>query len=208
MIRLLGRYGLPAGRLMAVLLALAPGAAVTRVAAQDMPVPVEVQVPLMLKILAFDRSLSDAQSAPLVVGVAFQGKNRTSSEVGAEVRKQLHAHSGQSVGGRAVRIVAIDLDASSDIRAALERDSVRVLYVAPLRAVAIASVAAATRDRLVMSFTGIPVYVEQGLAVGIDVNGVRPQIVINLPASRAEGALFSADLLKLARITHPGAVSQ
>ena len=35
-----------------------------------------------------------------------------------------------------------------------------------------------------------------------------PQIVINLLASRAEGALFSADLLKLARITGAEAASR
>ena len=166
-----------------------------------MPVPVEVQVPLLLKILAFDRALTSTKSDSLVVGVVFQGRNRTSSDIGAEVRGQLTAGGRQSVAGRSIRVVPIDLDATDDISAMLLRDSVRVLYVAPLRAVAISTVAAATRERLVVTFTGIPRYVEQGLSVGIDVNGVRPQIVINLPASRAEGALFSADLLKVARIT-------
>ena len=39
--------------------------------------------------------------------------------------------------------------------------------------------------------------------MGLDVNGMRPQIVINLAASRAEGAIFSAQLLKLVRLTGP-----
>jgi YfiR/HmsC-like len=194
-------WSLPVGGLALGLLGLTFGGAVTRLAAQDMPVPVEVQVPLLLKVLTFDRALTSTPSEALVVGVVFQGRNRTSSAIGAEVRGQLTASGRQSVAGRAIRVVAIDLDATDDISAMLMRDSVRVLYVAPLRAVAISTVAAATRERLVVTFTGIPRYVEQGLSVGIDVNGVRPQIVINLPASRAEGALFSADLLKLARIT-------
>jgi hypothetical protein len=201
MTRRVTRYSLQIGRLTLALLGVGFGAAATRVAAQDMPVPVEVQVPLLLKILSFDRSLTTAQSDPLVVGVAFQGRNRTSSEIGAEVRSRLIAGGAPSVAGRSIRVVLIDLDATSDLRAELLRDSVRVLYVAPLRAVAISMVAAATRERLVISFTGIPRYVDQGLAVGIDVSGVRPRIVINLSASRAEGALFSADLLKLVRIT-------
>jgi hypothetical protein len=197
----LARYGLPIGRVIPVLLGISLSGAATRAAAQDMPVPVEVQVPLLLKILAFDRALTGDESDSLVVGVVFQGRNRTSSEIGAEVRGRLAAGGRPWIAGRAIRVVPIDLDATGDISAVLLRDSVRVLYVAPLRAVAISTVAAATRERLVVSFTGIPRYVEQGLSVGIDVNGVRPQIVINLPASRAEGALFSADLLKLARIT-------
>jgi YfiR/HmsC-like len=201
MTRRLARCSLPVGRLALAFLGVGLGGAVTRLAAQDMPVPVEVQVPLLLKILAFDRALTGTQSDSLVVGIAFQGRNRTSSEIGAEARRQLTAGGRQAVAGRAIRVVAIDLDATDDISAILLRDSVRVLYVAPLRAVAISSVAAATRQRLVVSFTGIPRYVEQGLSVGIDVDGTHPQIVINLPASRAEGALFAADLLKLARIT-------
>ncbi len=207
MIRCFGRCGLPFGRLTLLFAGLCLGVA-TRSAAQDMPVPVEVQIPLLLKILSFDRALATSPSDPLVVGVVFQGRNRSSSEIGAEVRGQLIAGGRAPGAGRAIRVVPIDLDVISDIRAVLLRDSVRVLYVAPLRAVAISTVAAATRERLVRTFTGIPNYVEQGLSVGIDVNGVRPQIVINLLASRAEGALFSADLLKLARITGAEAASR
>jgi hypothetical protein len=79
------------GRLTLALLGLALGAVAPRAAAQDMPVPVEVQVPLLLKILAFDRALASTPSATLVVGVVFQGRNRTSSEIGAEVQGQLTA---------------------------------------------------------------------------------------------------------------------
>lgn len=37
-------------------------------------------------------------------------------------------------------------------------------------------------------------------SVGIDLTGDRPDIVINLPAAKAEGADFDAQLLKLARV--------
>jgi hypothetical protein len=191
----LSRRGLHLGRLALAVLSLGMGR--SRAVAQEMPVPLETQVPLLLKILTFDRTLSDASGEPLVVGIVFQGRNRTSSEIGEEVRSRLQA------SARAIRVVAIDLDQTQDLRAALLRDGVRVLYVAPLQAVAVSAVAAATRERQVLSYTGVPHYVEQGLAVGIDVNGMRPQIVINLAASRAEGALFSAQLLKLVRLTGP-----
>ena len=155
MIRCLGRCGLPLGRLTLLFAGLCLGVA-TRSAAQDMPVPVEVQVPLLLKILSFDRALTISPSDPLVVGVVFQGRNRSSSEIGAEVRGQLIAGGRAPGAGRAIRVVPIDLDAISDIRAVLLRDSVRVLYVAPLRAVAISTVAAATRERLVEPSPAFP----------------------------------------------------
>ena len=46
----------------------------------------------------------------------------------------------------------------------------------------------------------MPGYVEAGLSVGLDIERDRPQIVVNLEASRAEGADFGAQLLKLARV--------
>ena len=163
--------------------------------------PVEVQVPLLLKILSFDRSQSGPESGPLVMGVVFQGRNRASLRIGEEIHDRLTAAGRGSAAGRSIRVVLIDLDQTDDLRATLIRDSIRVVYVAPLRGVEISTVAAATRERLVVTLTGVPRYVLEGIAVGLDVNGPRPQIVINLAASRASGAVFSAQLLKVARLT-------
>jgi uncharacterized protein DUF4154 len=176
------------------------GAIVSSAMAQDVPVPPGVQVPLLLKILTFDRNLADAPE-PLVVGVVFQRRNRASAAVGDEVRLLLAA------SARPIRVVVIDLDETHDLRGTLLRESVRVVYVGPLQAVSVSTVAEATRGEGVVSVTGVPRYVEQGLAVGIDLSDSRPRIVINLAASRAEGADFSAELLKLARLAGPKALT-
>ena len=165
----------------------------SRAGAQDMPVPVEVQVPLVVKILSFDQARSEA-SEPLVVGVVFQSRNRTSAGVAEDVLAQLAA-------ARGIRVVSIDLDEIRDLQAAVQEARARALYVAPLRAVAVANLVSVTRSMQAVSFTGVPRYVEEGLAVGLEVSGGRPRIVINLAASRAEGARFSAQLLKLVRLT-------
>jgi hypothetical protein len=52
----------------------------------------------------------------------------------------------------------------------------------------------------VRTVTGVPHYVEDGLGIGIDLRGGRPEIMVNLVASRAEGGDLDAQLLKLARI--------
>ena len=183
----------PQRGLALALLGLALGGIASPVAAQEVAVPVEIQVPLLLKILAFNRSLGDAADT-LVVGIVFQHRNRASAAVGDEVRGLLAA------AARPIRVVAIDLDETRDLRGTLLRESVRVVYVAPLQAVAVSTVTEATRGERVVSVTGVPRYVEQGVAVGIDLSDSRPRIVINLAASRAEGADFSAELLKLARL--------
>lgn len=191
---------LPLGWLALAVLGLGLGAVVSPVMAQDVPVPAGVQVPLLLKILTFDRHLAAAPE-PLVVAVVFQRRNRASAAIGDEVRVLLAA------SARPIRVVVIDLDETRDLRGTLLRDSVRVVYVAPLQAVSVSTVAEATRGEGVVSVTGVPRYVEQGLAVGLDMSDSRPRIVINLAASRAEGAEFSAELLKLARLAGPKALT-
>jgi hypothetical protein len=190
------RLTLPQRGLALALLGLALGGIASPAAAQQVAVPVEIQVPLLLKILAFNRSLADAADT-LVVGIVFQHRNRASAAIGEEVRGLLAA------AARPIRVVAIDLDETRDLRGTLLRESVRVVYVAPLQAVSVSTVTEATRGERVVSLTGVPRYVEQGLAVGIDLSDSRPRIVINLAASRAEGADFSAELLKLARLAGP-----
>lgn len=168
--------------------------------AQEVAVPVDVQVPLFVKILNFDRSLSSRARGEVVLGVLCQGKYRTSAAVADDVQREAHRLAGTAIGGLQVRVVVIDLDETPDLGAALHRLQVTVLYVSPLRGVDVASVSRASRAAQITTLTGVPRYVETGLAIGIDMKGERPQIMVNLAASRAEGADLNAQLLKLARI--------
>jgi hypothetical protein len=185
--------------LFAGLVALSAG----RAAAQDTPVPVDVQVRIMVKILNFDRKLSERLNGRLTVGVLYQGRYRTSANVGGEVCRTLLELPRATLGSLEtlqISCVPIDLDETPDLAAALRRERVQVLYVSPLRAFRLEDVAAVSRAGGITTLTGVPRYVETGLAIGVDMKGDRPEIVINLAASRAEGADLNAQLLKLARL--------
>jgi hypothetical protein len=188
--------GLIAGLLLEVLAALAPRA----LAAQEVAVPVAIQVPILVKILNFDRNLPGRAGDRLVVGVLFQSRYRTSANVADEVCRTLQVLPAGALGALGISCVAIDLDASSALDSALKRNRVQVLYVSPLRAVSLGDVTVVSRAAGITTLTGVPRYVETGLAIGLDMKGERPEIVINLAASRAEGADLTAHLLKLARV--------
>ena len=136
-----------------------------------------------------------------MVGVLFQSRYRTSANVADEVCRALQDSFPPARSARwSCSCVAIDLDAISALDSALKRKGVRVLYVSPLRAVHLEDVTAVSRAARITTLTGVPRYVETGLAIGVDMKGERPEIVINLAASRAEGADLTAHLLKLARV--------
>jgi hypothetical protein len=190
-------FRFPVRSALATMVALA--ALTGRVAAQDLAVPITVQVTLVARILGFDRNLA-RQKSELVVGILFQGRYRPGAEVAEAARAAIGGLSPAEAGGTVLRPVLIDLDDTPDLAAALARERITVVYVSPLRALDPAKIAIVTRGGQIRSFTGVPRYVESSLAVAIELKGDRPEIVINLNAARAEGADFGAQLLKLARV--------
>jgi hypothetical protein len=165
-----------------------------------MPVPVDVQVPVLLKVLAFDRSIADARGENLVVGVLYQSGFRLSSTVKDRVMDALSRAGSGGPANRPLNVIAIDADRKENLEEALTRLRVKVLYVTPLRAFDLKNLVAATRRSRTLTMTGVPDYVEAGLSVGLDLRQDRPRILVNLQAARAEGADLAAPLLGLATV--------
>jgi hypothetical protein len=165
--------------------------------AQEMEVPVAMQLPLFFKVMSFDRQLRARASGMLVLAIAYQSGYRASADAKDEAWQS--AHAVREIVGMPMSVVAIDLD-REDLDAALTRSGATLLYVAPLRGIDVKQFASATRAAHVTTLTGVVRYVELGLAVGVRLRGDRPRIVVNLAASRLEGAELAAELLKLADV--------
>jgi YfiR/HmsC-like len=165
-----------------------------------MPVPPSLQASVFAKVLTFDRNLASRAAGELRIGVLFQSKVRISLEAKDEFLKAMCPSPAQAVEGIPVRCVEIEWTNGPGLDAALARERVRVLYVAPLRAVAIEEVVAVSRARKVTTLTGVPAFVEKGVALGLALRAERPLILVHLAAARAEGADFNSQLLKLARV--------
>ena len=167
-------------------------------AAQSGDVPINLQIRLFLKVVSFDRQLASRMDAVLVVGVAYQSGNRESVRAKEDALRALRDAQG-AAGVPRLRVVPIDLDKET-LAGQLSGHGITVLYVAPLRAMDITVVADAARAAHVTTFTGTPRYLSDGLAVSVRYQGERPKLLINVDASRREGADFSAELLNLAQV--------
>jgi hypothetical protein len=111
----------------------------------------------------------------------------------------------EAIKTRNLPITCVPIDARSPqlLRRRLAETEANLLYVTPLRAIDIADIGRTARVRGIRTVTGVPEYVELGVAVGIGLRNNRPLIIINLAAARAEGSAFSSQLLSLARIVGP-----
>jgi hypothetical protein len=83
---------------------------------------------------------------------------------------------------------------------ALREARVDAVYLPPLRARSPEDVCTAVEEAGAICLTGVEEYVGRGAAVGIGDENGRPVILIDLGASRAQGADFSSQLLRLARV--------
>jgi YfiR/HmsC-like len=168
-----------------------------------MPVPAPMQASLFAKILTFDRNLKARAGKELKIGVLYQKKVRSSLEAQEEFLWAMCGAPGQRIEALAVSCVAIEWTNAPEVEATVVRKGIRVLYVAPLRAVAIEEIVAISRARKVTTLTGVPEFVEKGIALGLALRAERPLVLVNLTAARAEGADLNSQLLKLARVLFP-----
>jgi hypothetical protein len=166
---------------------------------QRVDLAMAVQYPLLLKILQFDKNLPTRAGQQIVIGVVYQGRFRASARACEEMRKAAHAADTERVGERSIKIVKVDLE-RINLREVLASLNVSVVYVTPLRATDITTITNVTRELNITTVTGIEEYVHQGLAVGLGVWQEKPRVLVNLEASRAEGADFSSRLLSLAQV--------
>jgi hypothetical protein len=166
---------------------------------QEMPVPVDVQASLLPKILSFQRLGPQGRNDNAAVGIVYQPQVRSSFVCANEIAEQLPRFLRNS-DGSASSCVMIEYVSLSDLSHRIADEAVSMVYVAPLRSVDISELAKMLENRHLLSFTGVPLYVEEGLMLGVEIAGNHPKIVVNLSVARAAGVEFSSQLLKLSRV--------
>ena len=169
------------------------------VIAQDMPVPLNVQVPLLSKIVFYDRTFLERKCSNIVIGIVFQSGYRASFATKERLTSLIDKF-GPSIGTLPLRYVCIDVDGDQGWSDNPDIDKVDMLYISPLRAMSLDKILQTSTRRRLLTFSGVPDYVASGVAVGFGVRDDKPLIVINLPAAKAEGADFSSQLLRVAEV--------
>ncbi|HEV8122686.1 MAG TPA: YfiR family protein [Gemmatimonadales bacterium] len=169
--------------------------------AQGMEAPADVQVPLLFKILTFDRKLADrVPGDDIVIAILFQAEYHPSMRARDQVVEALTDMLGSTISGHPVRWVLLELRDAASLRSALKRSQVAVIYVTPFRGLDLRFITEVARAEGITTFTGVPTYVEEGLALGIGIDDERPQIIVNISAARAEGSDFTSQLLRVSRV--------
>jgi hypothetical protein len=185
--------GVAAAAVLAVLLPAAPRA-------ETMPTPTDLQVPLLLKILTYDRELLQKVKSDLTIGIVYFPSDTSSVEARDEVQRVFQQLADKTVRKVAIRSVAVEYKGPAELLAAATTNHINVFYVTPGNAPHLDRVLQVSQSQRITTVTGVPEYVEKGVAVGIGVRQDKPQILINLAAVKSEGSEFDASLLRIATV--------
>ncbi|HEV7428816.1 MAG TPA: YfiR family protein [Thermoanaerobaculia bacterium] len=158
-------------------------------AAVEPTVPAQLQAAVISKLWQFDRNF--VQHGQLTLAVLYQTKFRISFVAAHDLCHEFE------IAHMPVRCLLIDI---ADGVTPIPLQGIDAAYIAPLRAVNVEALFVVLREKRIRTVTAVNEYVLAGAAVGLSLRGDHAEIVINLPASRAEGADFSSQLLRLARI--------
>jgi len=180
--------------LCGVLLLFAPARA------EQMPLGAETQIPLLLKVLTYDRNFEQKAGSELSIGIVHDPSDRDSAKATDEVGSILFKFAGKTVKKLPMKYFTIEFTGAADLERFVKEKKISVLYITPGSAKALAAVLKVSEDLKLTTLTGVPDYVRRGVAVGIGVVQDKPQILINLTAARAEGSDFDASLLRIAQV--------
>jgi hypothetical protein len=167
---------------------------------QDVPVPVKIQVPILVKILSFDRNLKTRVGNEIVIGVLFQNKFRTSVNIKDQVLSEFKNQLYDEIEGVALRLVSVNIEDQSDLQKNLSENKVDIIYLTPLRNFDIHIITSIAQNMQILTVTGVPDYNESGISVGFGTKAEKPLILVNLKSAKAEGVDFDSQLLKLAKV--------
>lgn len=169
-------------------------------ASQEMKVPMDLQVQLLMKILSFDRNLKTRVGTELVIGIIYQSKFSFSYNAKEEFLASVNRLPQKEIESIPIRVVPINIEDETKIDGAILNNDVDILYLTPLSTVDVNKISEICQAKKILTIAGIPDYVESGIAVSLGIKGTKPKIIINLPAAQAEGSDFSSRLLNLADV--------
>jgi hypothetical protein len=161
-------------------------------------VPSKVQAAIIYRILKYDKNVVDRSKAAISLVILLEG---TAAERKDEIIAGFSSINGQKVESASIKIAAVTIAGADKLPAAMTAASGNLIYL-PQGVTAATSAAAVAYGKAnkVPVFSDDPVLSSQGVAVCIVLEGGSPKMVINLPASQAQGMALSADVLKLAKV--------
>jgi len=164
----------------------------------DFIVPCRIQVPLLLKILSFDRALEASQSDTVRIAVFFSPS--TPPGVRERLEQTLAGHARDRINDRPFAYTVFTVADRDQALACLTSNPPDVVYLASVPDDVLVGTLRATRQLGILSFSAMERDVGKGVSVGLSPAGEGSNILVNLESLKLEGRKMQASLLGVSQI--------
>jgi hypothetical protein len=165
--------------------------------ADEQTVPIALQVDLLGRVVRFERNYVGRGSAPALVILVVKG-NETASVRAAALASAAIGQLG-SIGARPASVTTQTFSSPAALRSA-SREAAIVYLMPGFSRADLQAIAATFADSSVLTVGASNGDAENGAALGFELEGSKPRIIVNLRQARAQRLDFSAQLLRLARV--------
>ena len=165
--------------------------------ADDVSVPVDLQVELLDRIVRYERSFA-SETTPVRVLLVTRSGSPESARVSAQVAVRVRA--AGRLGGRPATVDTTLFTSVAALAGTVRSSAARVVYFAPGFGPEVQTIAASLVGLDVITVSSVGSDVDRGIVLGFELVSSRPRVAVNLAAARAQHLQFSAQFLRLARV--------
>ena len=103
----------------------------TSARAESMAVPAQMQVPILMKVLAYDRQFDAKAGAALTIGIIYTASDPSSAKSTDQISDTLYGFAGKTVRKVPIKYYQIEYTTPAELEAFVKAKGVNVFYVAP-----------------------------------------------------------------------------
>jgi YfiR/HmsC-like len=168
-------------------------------AAEDVVVPVGIQIKLLVKVAAYDKNLPKRAGDKVRVLVSAKANNADAQRVSAQALAALAEH--DSIAGLPISVSTGVFTSGADLKRVIQKNGIAIVYLASgLNADDVAGVVSALDGVDVLNASATPTDVPRGIVLGFDLVSSKPKLCVHLGQAKKQKVALSADVLKLAKV--------
>jgi hypothetical protein len=169
------------------------------VGAEDVSVPISLQMDLLLKVASYDKNLKERAHDRVRVAVLIRQDDADSGRFAAQALKALKET--DHVDGLPLERISLTYTDGPTLTRLTHEGNVSVLYVTPgFSESEIDAMARALDGVSVLSVGALAKYTLRGVVIGFDLAGGKPKLLVNLDRAKRQSVELSSSVLKLMRV--------
>ncbi|GMV16291.1 MAG: YfiR family protein [Sorangiineae bacterium PRO1] len=172
-----------------------PGAA----RADEVTVPVPLQIELLAKVAAYDKNLPARAGSKARVVVLSKSKDGDSERIAEQAKKELQKK--DTIAGLPAEVTSLGYSDAKDLVKHIKSKHIAVVYLAPgFSGGELGTLAKALEGVSVLTVGAVPKQVAGGVVLGFDLVGGKPKLLVHLKQAKKQDVELSSKVLKLVKV--------